>query len=160
MTGMGHRLTGVGAAFIAAALMRFNSGTEAQQVIAWFVAMGTTRIPDLIEFPTFQNGYIKNSLIPHRTITHWPLLWIALWWYCNTFGGYIAAAGLGIAVGAMTHILWDAPNPMGIPWFLPHKRLSFGRRGLWRSGRGDYLIAVFYGAIGIWFWSITERWSK
>ena len=155
MTGAGHRLTGIGAAFIAAALMHLNGGTETQQVIAWFVAMGTTRIPDLIEFPTYRNGFKTGCLIPHRTITHWPLLWVAVWWGCNTFGGYLAAAGLGLAVGALSHILWDAPNPMGIPWFLPHKRVSLGRKGLWRSGKGELLIVIFYGAVGFWLWFIT-----
>jgi membrane-bound metal-dependent hydrolase YbcI (DUF457 family) len=160
MTGTGHRLTGIGAAFIAAGIMRLLGGSEAQQVIAWFVAMGTTRIPDTIEFPTYNNGFKTGCLIPHRTITHWPYLWVALAWYCYTLGGYPSAAGLGLAIGALSHILWDAPNPMGIPWVLPHKRISFGRKGLWRSGRGDYLIAAFYGAVGFWFWTLTDGWVK
>lgn len=160
MTGTGHRLTGIGAAFIGAALMRINGGNETEQVIAGFIAMGTTRIPDQIEFPSFNNGVKTGSLIPHRTITHWPFLWIALWCYCNTFDGYIAAAGLGVAVGALTHILWDAPNPMGIPWVLPYKRISLGKKGLWRSGRGEYLIVTLYGALGFWFWTFTARWAK
>ena len=159
MTGAGHRLTGVGAAFIAAGLMHLLDGSEVQQVIAWFVALGTVRIPDSIEFPTYQNGFKKDSLIPHRTITHWPILWVGVWWYCSTLGDYPEAAGLGLAVGALTHIVCDAPNPMGIPWILPHKRVSIGRRGLWRSGKGDYLIAAVYSAAGVWFWTLTSGWT-
>ena len=53
---------------------------------------------------TLTNGYDAIEYIPHRTITHWPILWVAVWWYCNTLGGYPAAVGLGVAVGALGHI--------------------------------------------------------
>ena len=156
MTGTGHRLTGIGAAFIAAALVRMMGKPEMEQLIAGALALSTPRIPDWIEISTFRNGVRTGTVIPHRTITHWPFLWLAFAWYTHGYGGVIAAAGLGVTIGAFTHILGDAPNPMGIPWILPHKRMVVGRRGWWKSGKHELLIVLGYSIFGLWLWNLSS----
>jgi membrane-bound metal-dependent hydrolase YbcI (DUF457 family) len=154
MTGTGHRLTGIGAAFIAAAFARQMGLDIMGQTVAAGLAAVNTTIPDWIEIPIYIQGKRVSSVIPHRTITHWPPLWIALIYFSAQQGGLIAAAGLGISIGAFTHILGDAPNPMGIPWILPHKRMSLGGKGWWRSGQNELLMVTGYTAIGYGLWTI------
>ena len=62
---------------------------------------------------------------------------------------------MGVAVGAITHILGDAPNPMGIPWLWPTKRLRIGKKGLWRSGQHELLIILGYSAAGYGAWRLV-----
>ena len=159
MTGTGHRLTGIGAAFIAAALLRMAGATEVEQLVGAVIAGSTPRIPDWIEISTFRNGVRTGTVIPHRTITHWPPLWLFIAWYAHGFGGLIAAGGVGVTVGALTHILGDAPNPMGIPWIFPHKRIVFGKKGWWRSGKNEAWIVMGYGLFGVWLWGYSARFA-
>lgn len=152
MTGTGHRWTGIGAAFLAAAAARWAGLPE---VIAATVALVSCTVPDWTEIQCFRGGVRVGTLIPHRTITHWPPLWLALLaWGCAD-GTYVGAIAFGCAIGALTHILGDAPNPMGIPWLFPHKRLRIGRKGLWRSGQHELLIILGYGAFGYAVWRLT-----
>ena len=155
MTGTGHRLTGIGAALIAAALVRMMGGEELEQIVAGAIALSTPRIPDWLEISKFRNGVRTGTVIPHRTITHWPFLWILVIWYTNSFGGVIAAAGLGVSIGAFTHLLGDAPNPMGIPWLLPHKRIVFGKKGWWKSGKNEIWMILGYTMVGLWAWNFS-----
>lgn len=152
MTGSGHRWTGIGAAFVAAAVAKVCGMPE---LVAAMVAAATTTMPDWIEFPFYFNGVRRGSLIPHRTITHWPLLWLGLIWYATRTQGLIGAMELGSAIGALTHILGDAPNPMGIPWLLPHKRLRIGRKGWWRSGEHEPFMVLTFAAVGYAVWSLA-----
>lgn len=152
MTGWGHRWTGVGAAFFAAAVARVAGLPE---VFAAGMAAAATTLPDWSEIPFHRDGVRVGSLIPHRTVTHWPVLWaFVLGWACLT-GGLVGALSAGVAIGALTHILGDAPNPMGIPWLLPNKRLRIGKRGLWRSGQYELTIIAGYGAAGYGAWRLT-----
>lgn len=152
MTGAGHRWTGIGAAFFAAAVARLLGLPE---VPAAAVAAASTTIPDWIEIPCYRGGFRVGSLIPHRTITHWPAIWIALTCWAWHHGDFLGGIALGAAVGAITHILGDAPNPMGIPWLLPHKRLRIGKKGLWKSGQHEFLIIVGYAAAGYGAWKLS-----
>lgn len=158
MTGNGHKATGVGAAFIAAALAVWLNVPELPAAIA---ALISCTAPDRIELPRYRNGTRVGTVIPHRTITHWPPLWLAL--------VYVAGSGrlpigidslvLGLAVGALTHILGDAPNPMGIPWLKPHKRIRLGKKGLWRSGQYEIPIIVGYAVTGYFLWRLATGWG-
>lgn len=152
MTGKGHRWTGIGAAFFAAAGARWLGLPE---IVAAAVAVFSTTIPDWIEIPFYRNGQRVGSLITHRTITHWPWLWLGLIAWAGYTGGWIGAVALGASVGALSHILGDAPNPMGIPWIIPHKRLRIGKKGLWRSGQHEFLIIVGYAAVGYGTWRLA-----
>lgn len=152
MTGRGHRWTGIGTAFFAAAAARWLGLPELPTAV---VAAVSTTIPDWTEIPFYRQGQRVGSLITHRTITHWPWLWLALAvWGVHT-GNLIGGMALGAAIGAFAHIIGDAPNPMGIPWILPHKRHRIGKRGLWRSGQHEFLIVLAFAAGGYGTWRIA-----
>lgn len=156
MTGAGHRATGIGAAFIAAAIAKMTGLPELSAAI---VAAVSCTLPDWIELPIYRGGLRVGSIIPHRTITHWPALWLGvIAWAVEGPGGLMASVALGASVGALTHILGDAPNPMGIPWLLPHRRIRWGKRGLWRSGQHEGLIVLGYAALGALLWRLSGGW--
>lgn len=149
MTGRGHRWTCVGAAFFAAGVARLM---ELPEIVAAAIAAASVTLPDWAEVPFYRHGVRTGSLIAHRTITHWPLLWLAVVYWGLHEGGLVGAALVGTAIGALTHILGDAPNPMGIPWFLPNRRLKFGKRGWWRSGSHEAVTALSFAALGFAAW--------
>lgn len=152
MTGRGHRWTGLGAAFLAAAAARLGGLSEISEVAAALVAAFSTTMPDWIEIPFYKNGVRSGSLIAHRTLTHWPPLWFAAIAWGVYDGTIIGAAAIGAAVGSLYHIFGDAPNPMGIPWFLPHRRVRFGKKGWWRSGQHEILMTAGFTAFGYGAW--------
>lgn len=152
MTGKGHRYTGVGTALMAAAAARL---AELPELPAAVVAAVSTTVPDWTEIPFYRQGQRVGSLITHRTITHWPPLWLGVLGWALFQGGLHGAIGLGVAFGALAHILGDAPNPMGIPWLLPHQRLRIGKKGLWRSGQWERTIIVGFAAVGYVLWRLV-----
>lgn len=157
MTGKGHRLTGIGAGFFAAALVHTLGFNYTAEVFAALAAASSTTLPDWIEIPVHKKGMRAGTLIPHRTITHWPPLWLGLMYFAFYYlEPYYAATLIGICVGAITHILADAPNPMGVPWFWPHKRVSI-LGGLWRSGQFEKTITAVFTAIGVFYWVQAHR---
>jgi membrane-bound metal-dependent hydrolase YbcI (DUF457 family) len=113
------------------------------------------RAPDRLEVPRFdRRTKIRHSLIPHRTLTHWPLFWMALTAFCgwywvtgqNFLANSMACAGLGFCAAAWLHLVFDIMTPTGIPLFTP-----FGRRtslNLYRTtSAGEWLcILVFVAA--------------
>ncbi|MEX3984182.1 metal-dependent hydrolase [Paraburkholderia sp. EG287A] len=152
MTGRGHRWTGVGAAFLGAAAAHL---AHLPELIGAAAAAASTTVPDWIEFPVYRNGQRKGALITHRTVTHWPPLWLALAIFGIHEGGFTGALALGVAIGSFTHILADAPNPMGIPWYWPTKRLKIGKKGLWRSGEHEPFLALVFATFGFVVWSLA-----
>lgn len=152
MTGRGHRWTGVGAALLAAAIARL---LDLPELIAAAVAATSTTMPDWIEIPVYRNGVRKGSLITHRTLTHWPPLWLGLMAWGAHEGGIAGAMMLGAATGSMIHILGDAPNPMGIPWLWPTDRIRFGKKGWWRSGEHEPFLALVFATFGFVAWSLA-----
>ena len=162
MTGRGHRWTGLGAAFAAAAVARFGHMGDLAELAAACIALVSTTIPDWIEIPFYRNGVRAGSIIKHRTLTHWPALWLGLIYWGLQDMTLIGAAAIGAAVGALVHILGDAPNPMGIPWFIPTHRHRFGKKGWWRSGQHEVFITLVFTAGGFGLWWLAggpESWG-
>lgn len=155
MTGRGHRWTGLGAAFLAAALVRMSGLPGFPEMAAAAVAGASTTMPDWIELPFYKGGVRSGSLIPHRTITHWPPMWLGLIIWGLHDQSLIGALIVGAAVGSMYHILGDAPNPMGVPWLLPHRRIRFGKKGWWRSGQHEILMTLFFSGLGFGAWCLA-----
>lgn len=153
MTGRGHRWTSVGAAFFAAS---FAHWAHLPPVVAGAVAAASVTLPDWAEVPFYKNGQRAGSLIAHRTITHWPMLWLAVVYWGLHEGGLIGAAMIGTAFGSFAHIIGDAPNPMGIPWLLPNRRLRIGTKGLWKSGEFEPFIALIFAVAGFATWRIVS----
>jgi inner membrane protein len=152
MTKNGHQLTGLATAAMTYCLADSLGG------LAWVAAplalFGATA-PDWLEIAWYDVAQQRRrSVIPHRTLTHWVPLWVALF----LAGLYIAptlagSAALGFAAGGLTHLLCDWPNPTGLPFGTP-----FGKRHSlrwWRSGEMEWLVVPCFsllavGAVILW----------
>ena len=157
MTGKGHRLTGLGAGFFAAALVHTLGFNYKAELVSALLAVLSTNIPDWIEIPTYKRGIRTGTLIPHRTITHWPPLWLGFIYIAfHYLEPLYAAALMGVCVGALVHILADAPNPRGIPWLLPNKRITL-LGGLWRSGEFEKTLVMIFTVSGAFTWGYTHQ---
>ena len=70
------------------------------------------------------NETVRESIIPHRTITHTVSLWLALAilavWYPMV--PMVKLIAITFLLSAMGHLLLDFSTPMGVP-FLPLGRL-------------------------------------
>ena len=143
MTGPAHRLFGLAFGAGAGALMADTHDLVIGAIVFWAALPGSTA-PDWLEMRI--GG---RSLIRHRTLTHWPIPWLALGVFGFTLMSStpIAGAGLlGFAVGGCSHLLGDAGTPMGVPVFTPYgARYSFR---LWR-GHQELLpvVAAWVSAI-------------
>lgn len=141
---------------------------HAQSPLAWIVALGLligAEGPDILEVakPDPRKPFGRSSLIPHRTLTHWPPLWVfAIFFVYSHQVEYprIAAFGYGFIGGSLLHLLLDAPNPTGIPIKTP---LSKSRRSLklWKSGAWqEDLIGVLFILAGAAFMARAGFFSK
>lgn len=143
MTRNGHRLTGLALGLLAAPAMIPHLGFA-----AWLLVPSTTvggNIPDGLEWLG------RERWCEHRTITHWWPFWLALGVVSAThLPSWIAIIGLGLAIGAASHLLVDWPNPTGIPTWHPWRRHSLR---LWRSGEHEVpIVLLLFGLVGLAYW--------
>ncbi len=156
MTKQGHLLTG---GTLAMALLPLEILTLSVGVF-WGVTA-----PDYLEI-SYRNASSRNGwarVIPHRTLTHWPWLWLSILcigWFGVT-DPHLRMLLVGFSGGGFLHLLCDAMTLMGIPFWQP-----FGRRYSlkWFRTRsvGEVLavliISVVFIAIayGDWYWTLTH----
>lgn len=157
MTGRGHRLTGLGAGLLGAALAQMIGLPWKFELAVGIIAAFSVQLPDSLEFVRYRNGKAVGALFTHRTFTHWGLLWftvVGLGVFYAHHHSYqlLAIIALGAGVGAIMHLLGDAPNPMGVPWLWPTHRITIARRGLWRSGENESFLIVLFTLIGASAW--------
>lgn len=155
MTGRGHRRVHiVTAPAVWVALLNVTSPLLA--LIATTCYLAACRLPDHLEWRID----FETTLVPHRTITHWGVMWFAIaacgygWmtqaqWmpvfpYTETVGLVSGAVLFGCAIGSLMHLLMDAPDYMGIPWLLFWVR---HRLCWWRSGRFELPIVIVMGLL-------------
>ena len=133
MTLTGHRATSLGAAAIAYSIAHAYHGLPC---LAAALALPGATAPDWLELAWFRKG-IRHSLIPHRTWTHWLLLWGWLFGYAFLSLGqhWGASDALGFAVGGLVHLVMDLPNPSGIRFLHP-----FRQRITLNWWRGDQMV--------------------
>ncbi|MCD2453652.1 metal-dependent hydrolase [Methylicorpusculum oleiharenae] len=171
MTPVGHLIT---AASMATAFMRVNSlswthgiaGLPDFFVVNSSLAMSSSsgltlislgmvlgaRGPDRLEFPVFNRlTKVRRSLIPHRTLTHWPGFWIlATVISCTSFFAMddilfqtIACVAIGFCSASWLHLIMDIMTPTGIPLLTP-----FGKRttlNLYKTGSfGEWLYILVF----------------
>ncbi|HDZ37058.1 MAG TPA: metal-dependent hydrolase [Marinobacter sp.] len=101
-------------------------------------------------FPDAVEKIGKFYWIEHRTLTHWLPLWVAILiglfyvdWVSIPWGDIWFLMSLGFVSGALTHLVFDWPNPTGIPIVTPFHRHSLN---LWKSGRLDVVITLVWAA--------------
>lgn len=152
MSPKGHRLTaaaaGIGSSVGLMSAVHWDGishllagGTAVLPALAvlFGVVLGA-RTPDWLEIAWFSSGG-RESLIPHRTLTHWPWLWVAALTGVLVFARtqdspqalFAAWVGIGFVAAALLHLVMDALTPMGIPFLTP-----FGPRygvGLFATGK-------------------------
>lgn len=111
-----HRLAGI----VLAVAVISHAG---DYFMAAGIVAGATA-PDWMEMPKWSDG-MRRSVIPHRTVTHWFLPWVAVFLYSMMHEGAHWALITGFTAGAMLHIAMDAMTPMGVPILNPFSRRSF-----------------------------------
>ena len=148
MTGKGHFSTGL--AFSVSAFL-FSKDVGAISWLSSIFCIFGVNAPDYLEIRKKE-----KTVIPHRTITHWIPLWICLFLYSlfsinSTYFDFfsyihfekldtvVASALLGFSIGGLLHLLFDLPNPMGVPLLTPWHRVSLN---LWKSGNREHLIII------------------
>lgn len=129
----------------------FFSHEQGVSIFAIGIILGA-RLPDRLEVP-FINKFsnTRESLIPHRTLTHSPIFWaiasaigylllISAAILITTVGSLFL---LGLCAASWLHLFFDLMTPTGIPLINP-----FGERfslRLYRSGsiKESVVIAIF-----------------
>lgn len=90
------------------------------------------RGPDRLEIPVVNRfTKVRHSLIPHRTLTHWPGFWIVLTVLSCALSLVLvdsllqafACVGIGFCIASWLHLIMDIMTPTGIPLLTP-----FGNR--------------------------------
>ena len=136
----GHTFVGIG---VAGFLSAFEPTLMGKALVA-VGAMAGTSAPDWLEIShavKVRGKWVRKSVIPHRTITHWVPPWIAL-----AVWAYVSDINLlwGFAVAALMHLATDIPNPSGIPVISPFKNTSLY---WWKSGENDVVLSMI--ALGL-----------
>ncbi|MFI3255905.1 MAG: metal-dependent hydrolase [Psittacicella sp.] len=149
MTGSGHLKTGI--AFSTAVILNIWLLTNNSffAISAAVTCILGAKAPDYLELRKKGGG----TIIPHRTITHWVLMWVLVFLSFDIsirsfsfWGGfnysiliqYLCCLGYGYAFGGIVHLLGDFPNKQGIPFLLP-KSTKFALY-LWNSGKHESAI--------------------
>jgi membrane-bound metal-dependent hydrolase YbcI (DUF457 family) len=136
-----HHAIGIAAGVMAAAIIE-HSGSggsyHIMSILAALMAIAGGTAPDWLEINPMSRRH--QLWVNHRTITHWGIAWLALLGYSFKSLGYSwwAAPMFGFAMGGVSHLFADAPNPLGIPWVFRRRSLN-----LWTSGRCDFILVAF-----------------
>jgi len=112
-------------------MMSGNLASIDHSAFVTLVALGMllgARGPDRLEVPSFnRRTQTRRSVIPHRTLTHWPPLWVAMTAICwlvlvstHDFLLYeITSVGFGFCAAGWLHLVMDIMTPSGIPLVTP-----------------------------------------
>jgi membrane-bound metal-dependent hydrolase YbcI (DUF457 family) len=139
--------------------------------ITALVIVFAANLPDQLEFVSgFGPDGTRYSLIPHRTLTHWPAIWLALLvaavcdtqWVVLHALGYAVSLGAvvaGLALGALLHCFLDVFSPMGIPLVLPFgKRFSVRRQRVNAYRTGDAMESLVVASlVGVALFAVGVR---
>lgn len=137
MSKTGHILTGV-----ALATAAYHIAPNAP-VIAGAAVVGAL-LPDAAEGVVGWWGEARLSIIPHRTLTHWLYVYVALLFASHRLSGLAQELIVGLCAGALLHIALDAFSPMGIPLGNPFgQRTAIGGGTLYRTGAFSELPLLF-----------------
>lgn len=141
MNKAGHHITSVALAVAAWPVLSTHGPVDAAAAALGMVAGASA--PDWLEGAIWV-GNSRLSLLPHRTLTHWPVLWLlaalALFFVSLPLPRML---GYGFVAGSLAHILMDLGTPTGIPLLSP-----FGQRTsamLYRAGtvREGFVIVAW-----------------
>lgn len=148
--------------WFAAAGIRGDLSNAPQTAFAMACAGGVVAgsiAPDRMEFPLFGRLIGRVSLIPHRTLTHSPWLWLVFFvagviaiGQTHAWALLFAWQWVGFSVSGLLHLLMDAGSMSGIPLGNPfgqrHSLYLYQTGGLREVG---YAVAIG-GATGLLGW--------
>ena len=174
----GHHLTGLAAGILTAAAGWHACGSASLAAIPFGWSGGSA--PDWLEiahaeFSQVRQKWVRVSVIPHRTITHWWPLWLSsallvtvwpvslpvihIFASAKTLavGNLLRMALAGFTAGGIMHLFMDVPNPTGIPILTPLARSRWSLRW-WRSGNVLEPLAgmVMAGLAGVILWAVVR----
>jgi len=115
---LGHHITAVGLGTAGAAIT-LSSGGMIPAALFFAGAFAGASAPDWLEMP-FPGGRV----IPHRTITHVPWLWVAGLFIALGYmeGSWLLPLVIGFILASLLHLAMDSLSPMGIPLINPAGR--------------------------------------
>ncbi len=157
MTKTAHYLTGIALSLAAAHYVALHAPlSSATEILAAGAgALAGSTAPDWLEIAKWDRRGRRHSVIPHRTLTHWPLLWLgAAWLAWSSWTGDLRALALAFIAGGLLHLACDILTPMGIPLLLPFSERTSLR--FFRSGDGaEFLVILlaFVAAGGYALWT-------
>jgi len=140
-------------------------------LIASGILLGA-RGPDRLEISSYnRRTKIRRSVIPHRTLTHWPPLWVIMTVACwsvldetqDILLYTVASVGIGFCAASWLHLIMDIMTPSGIPLISP-----FGSRtslNLYKSAlpgkimTGEWLCVLLFVALCQFLPWCTEQWN-
>jgi membrane-bound metal-dependent hydrolase YbcI (DUF457 family) len=134
-------MTGIAAGLISGWILFTLGYPEWSIAVAGFSGYFGGTAPDWLEISHAERqgsgSWQRKSVIPHRTITHWFPVWLALvildyyvFKYSYILYGDILA---GFVAGGWMHLLMDIPNSTGIPIATPLAKSRISLRW-WKSG--------------------------
>jgi membrane-bound metal-dependent hydrolase YbcI (DUF457 family) len=143
MTKTAHYLTGIALSLATAryAALHAPLSSATQILAAGAGAVFGSTAPDWLEIAHWDRRGRRHSVIPHRTLTHWPLLWFGAGWYAwANLAGSLQLLVLAFVAGGLLHLACDILTPMGIPLLLPGEdRTSLH---FFRSGDGGEFLVI------------------
>ena len=148
-------------------MMASNAANIDRFAFVTLVALGMllgARAPDRLEIPSFnRRTQTRRSVIPHRTLTHWPPFWLVITLSCwaawhtsaDSLLYAITSAGLGFCAAAWLHLVMDIMTPMGIPLRSPFgSRSSFN---LYKTAQIGEWVCVFLFMAACLLFSVSAR---
>jgi membrane-bound metal-dependent hydrolase YbcI (DUF457 family) len=146
-------------------MMSGNLASIDHSAFVTLVALGMllgARGPDRLEVPSFnRRTQTRRSVIPHRTLTHWPPLWVAMTAIClltlvstHDFLLYeITSVGFGFCAAGWLHLAMDIMTPSGIPLVMPFgSRFSFN---LYKTSQPGEWLCILLFVVGCQFFFVV-----
>ncbi|RIY31370.1 metal-dependent hydrolase [Psittacicella gerlachiana] len=113
-------------------------------ILAGYLAYKGSNAPDYLEMRWYDRKHQElRTLIPHRTLTHWFVPWLALGAYATyqvSQGSVYWVLVASYCAGALLHIILDLPNKKPILGLLPHTGICLK---WWGSHEHQFLICCF-----------------
>lgn len=169
MSTPGHRWIGIAFGLITAYISLLYGGNGVTVFVTGLAAFWGSTAPDWMEiakavrrrrhlFGLFaKDTWDRQSVIPHRTITHWMLLWIGVFvyaaWTLQENPQWLHGILFGFSFGCLGHLICDIPNPTGVPLLTPFARSRRSLR-MWKSGdrrEWSLVLVAWVVATGLWF---------
>lgn len=157
MTKTAHYLTGIALSIATAHYVALHAPlSSATEILAAGAgALAGSTAPDWLEIAHWDRRGRRHSVIPHRTLTHWPTLWLgAAWLAWSSLSGDLLSLSLAFIAGGLLHLACDILTPMGIPLLLPFSERTSLR--FFRSGDGGEFLVIllaFSAAGGYALWA-------